>query len=573
MKRRHSEDDFSCPVCFDILKEPHMTRCGHSFCYSCLNKSLKIKPRCPKCSFDLHPDKDIYPNFTLNQIISKLQKDNDTPQIPTSNLSMSDINRLLGTLHRRKKELEKESFLTQNELLAEFLSHLKVEKDAELLRIRRESEVIQADLDHVNQVLQDYRTNSSNFASGDENNVVPSLELSNPTINIKEPPTESSFPMRRRRMHKHVLDLSSAYYSSRAKEMSFTPEECSSSLDYSGLKDFSLCLNKFTKYNTVKPLATLSYMTDMFNNTSIVSSIDFDKDNEFFAIGGVTKRIKIYDYSVVLNDLVDIHYPSMEMVSSSKISCISWSSFHKGTLVSSDYEGSVVVWDANSNSKIRTFQEHEKRCWSVDFNRIDTKLVASGSDDARVKLWSTNIHHSVASLEAKANVCCVKFNPESCYHLAFGSADHCVHYYDLRNTKNHLNLFKGHKKAVSYVKFLNSESIVSASTDSQLKLWNVNRSDCMRSFTGHTNEKNFVGLATDGEYITCGSENNDLHVYYKGLPKSLFSFKFDSVKTFLDRNNREDNANEFVSAVCWRQGTNVVLCANSQGVIKVLELT
>ncbi|CAB4064997.1 RFWD2 [Lepeophtheirus salmonis] len=663
-QRRHSEDDFSCPVCFDILKEPHMTRCGHSFCYSCLNKSLKIKPRCPKCSFDLHPDKDIYPNFTLNQIISKLQKDNDTPQIPTSNLSMSDINRLLGTLHRRKKELEKESFLTQNELLAEFLSHLKVEKDAELLRIRRESEVIQADLDHVNQVLQDYRTNSSNFASGDENNVVPSLEVSNPTINIKEPPTESSFPMRRRRMHKHVLDLSSAYYSSRAKEMSFTPEECSSSLDYSGLKDFSLCLNKFTKYNTVKPLATLSYMTDMFNNTSIVSSIDFDKDNEFFCywrsqgllrgfktrfgLRGIhtVREIKkgvvlgvyrssstefsltsegethipadvasrqtirreseviqadldhvnqvLQDYRtnssnfasgdennvvpslevsnptinikepptessfpmLVLNDLVDIHYPSMEMVSSSKISCISWSSFHKGTLVSSDYEGSVVVWDANSNSKIRTFQEHEKRCWSVDFNRIDTKLVASGSDDARVKLWSTNIHHSVASLEAKANVCCVKFNPESCYHLAFWVCRSLCH-----------------KKAVSYVKFLNSESIVSASTDSQLKLWNVNRSDCMRSFTGHTNEKNFVGLATDGEYITCGSENNDLHVYYKGLPKSLFSFKFDSVKTFLDRNNREDNANEFVSAVCWRQGTNVVLCANSQGVIKVLELT
>ena len=72
------------------------------------------------------------------------------------------------------------------------------------------------------------------------------------------------------------------------------------------------------------------------------------------------------------------------------------------------------------------------RCWSVDFNLVDTKLIASGSDDARVKLWSTNMSHSVASLEAKANVCCVKFNPNSCYHLAFGSADHCVHYYDLR---------------------------------------------------------------------------------------------------------------------------------------------
>ena len=39
-------------------------------------------------------------------------------------------------------------------------------------------------------------------------------------------------------------------------------------------------------------------------------------------------------------------------------------------------------------------QEHEKRCWSVDFNQIDTKLIASGSDDARVKLWTVNSPHS-----------------------------------------------------------------------------------------------------------------------------------------------------------------------------------
>ena len=54
----------------------------------------------------------------------------------------------------------------------------------------------------------------------------------------------------------------------------------------------------------------------MFNNSSIVSSIEFDKDQEFFAIAGVTKRIKIYDYNVVLKDMVDIHYPTTEMVSS-----------------------------------------------------------------------------------------------------------------------------------------------------------------------------------------------------------------------------------------------------------------
>lgn len=125
----------------------------------------------------------------------------------------------------------------------------------------------------------------------------------------------------------------------------------------------------------------------------------------------------------------------------------------------------MIVWDTGTNTKLTVWQENEKKCCSVDFDVVDTKLIASGRDDARVKLWSTNMSHSVASLEAKANVCCVKFNPSSCYHLAFGSADHCVHYYDLCSTKQPLNIYKGHSKALSYVKFLNSEDIVSASTD------------------------------------------------------------------------------------------------------------
>ena len=44
------------------------------------------------------------------------------------------------------------------------------------------------------------------------------------------------------------------------------------------------------------------------------------------------------------------------------------------------------------------------------------------------------MNQSMTSLEAKrgpkdagANVCCVKFNPSKCYHIAFGSSDRCVH--------------------------------------------------------------------------------------------------------------------------------------------------
>lgn len=46
----------------------------------------------------------------------------------------------------------------------------------------------------------------------------------------------------------------------------------------------------------------------------------------------------------------------------------------------------------------------------------------------------------------------------------------------------------------------------------------------VRTFRGHTNEKNFVGLTVNSEYIACGSETNEVFVYHKVLGKNIFSY-------------------------------------------------
>ncbi|KAL1122892.1 hypothetical protein AAG570_003217 [Ranatra chinensis] len=589
-------NDYLCPICFEIIEEAHITRCGHTFCYACVSRALETFGRCPKCSFVLNGPEHIYPNFLLNELISKYKtrlkgvgelgvaESHDHPApldnfrhfiaSESENLTLPDVNVILELLTQRKHILEAESCVTQNRLLLHFLQHLLKQKETQLLQLNREVDLIRRDLAEVEGILKEADTKRTELEeqcktvesqAESREDAVMEEESFNSGKKSNDPATLS---VRRRRMHAHFDDFVQCYLSLQTP----APTGMTGGGGSSGLDQFRENLVKFSRYNSLRPLATLNYSSDIFNNSTIVSSIEFDKDNELFAIAGVTKRIKVFDYGAVIRDTVDIHYPCIEMVSSSKISCVSWNSYHKATLASSDYEGSVTVWDASTAQRIKTFQEHEKRCWSVDFNDVDTRLIASGSDDARVKLWSLNMDHSVASLEAKANVCCVKFNPGSSCHLAFGSADHCVHYYDLRNMKEALCVFKGHRKAVSYVKFLNREDIVSASTDSQLKMWNINSPHCLRSFVGHVNEKNFVGLATDGDYVACGSENNSLFVYYKGLTKQLFSFKFDAVRSVLDKDRKEDDVNEFVSAVCWRQLSNVVVAANSQGIIKILEL-
>lgn len=631
-------NDYLCPICFEVIDEAHITRCGHTFCYRCIVKSLEVTGRCPKCSSTL-TQQDIFPNFLLHELISKYKtrikglaelgsytadgrtRDMSLPACDglrdivaaeSGNLTLADVNVILEVLTQRKHLLEAETCAAQNKLLHEFLKHLLQQKEEQKNQLQKEIALIKRDMEEVENILKDVQNKCpkiedlkkssendtaqvsairremiglidiihSNMVKPNEKAAASGSEtFTNPTLNQKQNDYNagSTLAMRRKRMHAHFDDFVQCYFDSRAKELLLGHKPPAQNETWhgtsSGLDVFRENLVKFSRYNSLRPLAILNYSSDIFNNSTIVSSIEFDKDNEFFAIAGVTKRIKVFDYGAVIRDTVDIHYPCVEMVSSSKISCISWNSFHKGMLASSDYEGTVTVWDAATGQRTKAFQEHEKRCWSVDFNDVDTRLIASGSDDARVKLWSLNTDHSVASLEAKANVCCVKFNPRSSCHLAFGSADHCVHYYDLRNMKEALCVFKGHRKAVSYVKFINKEEIVSASTDSQLKMWNINNPHCLRSFVGHVNEKNFVGLATNGDYVACGSENNALYVYYKGLTKQLFSYKFDAVRSILEaQERREEDLNEFVSAVCWRQMSNVVVAANSQGIIKILEL-
>ncbi|XP_058100243.1 protein SPA1-RELATED 2-like isoform X2 [Magnolia sinica] len=490
----------------------------------------------------------------------------------------------------------------ESELLLHFLTSLKEQKQNKASKLAEDLECLKADIEEAE---KRHSLRTEILSGSYKKDVLASFSdkcLHNGPLSL-EVLTTSSSRMDEARLMRNISQLESAYFSMRTI-IGLPETDTAARSDKDVLKNQhrwssiqndneDWCMNKkptdrlgaffegickYARYSKFEVRGALRNV-DLLNSANVICSLSFDRDEDFFAAAGVSKKIKIFEYSSLFNDTVDIHYPVVEMSSRSKLSCVCWNSYIKNYLASTDYDGVVQLWDASTGQGFSQYTEHQKRAWSVDFSQVDPTKLASGSDDCSVKLWSINEKNSISMIRNVANACCVQFSPHSSHLLAFGSADYKVYCYDLRHTRIPWCTLAGHGKAVSYVKFLDPYTVVSASTDNTLKLWDLNNtvsselstSACSLTLSGHMNEKNFVGLSVSDSYIACGSETNEVYAYYRSLPMPVTSHKFGSIDPISGQETVDDNG-QFVSSVCWRGKSNMVVAANSNGTIKLLQM-
>ncbi|KAH9749722.1 E3 ubiquitin-protein ligase COP1 [Citrus sinensis] len=549
--------DTLCPICKQLMTDAFMTACGHSFCYTCIFTHLRNKSDCPCCGCHL-TCKHIFPNLLLNKLLKKTsarQVANAASPIEHLRLalqqgcevSVKELDGLLSLLVAKKRKLEQEEAETNMQILLNFLHCLRKQKLEELNEIQADLRCIEEDVYAVEKhKIELYRARGrclaklrtfDDFTASKKTDE--KAQISSQGLLMKDACGGPDSPYasqsgltaaRKQRVRAQLNDLKEYYLQKRRQSTAQSHKEDEGDLYavsregyHPGLEDFRSVLATFTQYRH----------GDLFHAANIISSIEFDRDDELFASAGVSRRIKIFEFSSVVNEPRDVHYPMVEMPTRSKLSCLSWNKYTKNLIASSDYDGIVTIWDVTTSQSVMEYEEHEKRAWSVDFSCTEPSMLVSGSDDCKV-----------------------------------GSADHHIHYYDLRNISQPLYVFNGHKKAVSYVKFLSNNELASASTDSSLRLWDVKENLPLHTFRGHTNEKNFVGLTVNNEYIACGSETNEVFVYHKAISKPAASHRFGSDADHVD----DDMGSYFISAVCWKSDSPTMLTANRKGAIKVLVL-
>lgn len=234
------------------------------------------------------------------------------------------------------------------------------------------------------------------------------------------------------------------------------------------------------------------------------------------------------------------------------------------------------------------------RVWSVAHSQQHANLALSASDDGSAKLWGgLGLKQRVGLIRPTPHdsICDASFCPYNGNLIALASANHHAYVHDMRNLETPVHTLTGHKRAVSYARFLGSQRLITASVDGSLGCWDLPLSPEVaedqvvpewhgnfsgtaafqtgeqhstaqrRSFYGHQNAKNFVGLSVRPEdgLMACGSETSKVYAYNTHWSQPIAQHDMQSSEDtagamysfFDDSHAKRTRRTQFVSAVDW----------------------
>lgn len=143
------------------------------------------------------------------------------------------------------------------------------------------------------------------------------------------------------------------------------------------------------------------------------------------------------------------------------------------------------MWDlAEAGLEVSALQikkGHTSVVEDVDWSHHHSHIFGSVGDDKQLLIWDSRDSADAPSKRVEgaheSDINCISFNPMNEFLLATGSTDSTVALWDMRNMKQRVHSFEGHKGGVyqlSWAPF--SETVLaSCSSDRRVHIWDMSR--------------------------------------------------------------------------------------------------
>lgn len=166
--------------------------------------------------------------------------------------------------------------------------------------------------------------------------------------------------------------------------------------------------------------------------------------------------------------------------------------FEDNMLATGSYDATIKIWNIEKGEVERTLQGHTMGIRALQF---DDRMLVSGSLDGTVKIWNWRTGVCINTLNHQGGVITVHMEGD---FLASGSMDRSIKIFNFK-TQQSFSL-RGHADWVNQVRLdVASRTLLSASDDCTVKLWDLDSRTCIKTYEGHVGQVQQV-LALPDEF-------------------------------------------------------------------------
>ena len=183
---------------------------------------------------------------------------------------------------------------------------------------------------------------------------------------------------------------------------------------------------------------------------------------------------------------------------------------HRGVSASSDQ--TLRVWDLESGRSLRTLRGHRNPVSLVAIISGGHRAVSAASDGT-LRIWDLESGRSLHTLVGHMEqVNALTIIPDG-HHAISASADHTLRVWSLQN--GHLvHTLEGHSESVNSVAVTpDGHRAISASADHTLRIWDLERGYSIHTLEGHTGSVTTVVVTPDGRRAVSGSSDHTLRTW------------------------------------------------------------